>query len=310
MSFKPIVYGLVDPLEPDCIRYVGVATVKRRPWVHKQEAYLEYRNHKRNWIRKILDEERMYDVKVLEEFPTGTLKSVLHDAEIIHIARLRAEGHDLTNQTNGGDGIFAWTDEMRDHASVVHKATWESPEFRAKMSIALQAQWNDPEFCDRHVERCLAKWKDPEYREKQTAAFKIAANDPERRAKHSAAMKIINNEPEYKARTSDTMVLNWSKPEYRKMILESRKEGQKRRYSVTENAVKTSIALSKSLNQGISIEKQILNTGQRIKVHTRLLDGRKGSEQAARSQMIVDHLNQRLTELQKQLQEQLNGSSS
>jgi hypothetical protein len=54
---KPIVYGLIDPLESDHVRYAGVATDPRRTKSHRAEALnprSKVLTHKEHWIQKLL----------------------------------------------------------------------------------------------------------------------------------------------------------------------------------------------------------------------------------------------------------------
>jgi hypothetical protein len=110
--FRPFIYGLVDPLEPNHIRYVGVASkYAGRPFIHAQLARRESTepSHPINWIRKLQREGRDPVVMILEEFPENVSRdispgSLLGFVEDSYINSLRAIGHKLTNQAPGGQG--------------------------------------------------------------------------------------------------------------------------------------------------------------------------------------------------------------
>lgn len=189
MNFKPVIYGLVDPLDSKHIRYIGSAINRDRPKRHKREAiHANYSTHKLNWIRTLLLEGREYVVVILEEFPVGIDKEILYAAEKFHIAQKYIEGHKLTNMTEGGDGVYERTLKWRIKNGEISKDRWANP----------------------------------------------------------------------------------------------------------ENCLKISDAIRKSK---ISYQEQILNIIDRLRRHRKLLDGRKGSEQVIRSQIMIVRLNQRLAEL-------------
>jgi hypothetical protein len=60
-EFRPFIYGLVDPLEPAHVRYVGMALQWKRPFAHAKRASKYYGNHfteahrvalKEAWVRR------------------------------------------------------------------------------------------------------------------------------------------------------------------------------------------------------------------------------------------------------------------
>ena len=70
----PFVYGLVDPLEPEHIRYVGIALANpRRPYEHMKECGEKaQRSYKHNWIHSLIADGRMYSVVILLELPAAS----------------------------------------------------------------------------------------------------------------------------------------------------------------------------------------------------------------------------------------------
>ncbi len=136
MIIAPIIYGLIDPLELEHIRYCGIATRSTRPRDHQREALrTDHTSRIYNWIRKLLREGREYCVSTLQEYPETAIREFLRDEEIRWIAKLRIEGHDLTNATDGGDGCYTRTLEWRENFSKISKNRWANPEFRDRMRI-------------------------------------------------------------------------------------------------------------------------------------------------------------------------------
>lgn len=154
--FKPIIYGLVDPLEPNHIRYVGIASYVRRPRSHEYEAISSDKNtHKLAWVRKLLSECRTYEVIVLEEFEIGVSREILIAAEIKHIADKRSLGHNLTNGTDGGDGTINPTPEIRAKWSQAQSSRYQDPEQRKKTKEIC----NKPSVFEKRSESQKKQWE-------------------------------------------------------------------------------------------------------------------------------------------------------
>jgi hypothetical protein len=115
------VYALVDPRQPkdyaSRIRYIGVTL--RTPGVrfakHIDEARYSRRDyHRLRWIRSVLRDGLVPEVEVLER----VTEDRLFDRERAWIAAHRAIGCDLTNSTDGGEGIVNPSPEMRRKGSL------------------------------------------------------------------------------------------------------------------------------------------------------------------------------------------------
>lgn len=161
------IYGLVDPHEPNNIRYIGLATRSDRPRAHERESLVDTKTRKRSWIRSLLNAGRTYDVLVLEEFPIGTSRAVIDAAEISHIAEKRLAGHQLTNIAPGGSSPISteetrrkisesWSAERREIASLAQKVR------RSEQESAFTKCWKDPEFSKRQAEAVRAARQKPE----------------------------------------------------------------------------------------------------------------------------------------------------
>jgi len=131
MSFKPCIYALIDPLYPNQIRYIGKTIKKGRLRAHEKEAKLciERHSHKLNWIRSLLRQNRTYIIQILQEFPLDISKEDLFNAEIYHIAKVKLEGHNLTNSTSGGEGGFVgpFSEIILNKIREKAKESWKNP---------------------------------------------------------------------------------------------------------------------------------------------------------------------------------------
>lgn len=100
---KGVIYGLSCSCHQETgIRYVGLTTktAPRRLGQHVANARHGYKNAVHYWIRKHGAEN--IRTETLEE--VGVDMDALNDAEVRWIARLRSEGADLLNRTDGGGG--------------------------------------------------------------------------------------------------------------------------------------------------------------------------------------------------------------
>lgn len=147
-----MIYGLTDPLEPEEIRYIGKAEHWQRPCSHEKEVLrTKDRTYKIYWILKLLSEGRTYDIITIEEFSSSVTRKELCDAERFYIAKYRAEGHRLTNGTEGGEGGKP------------------CPEAIAKQAQSMRERWEDPEYHARGVE--AAKKTYQAYTDEEKARF-------------------------------------------------------------------------------------------------------------------------------------------
>jgi hypothetical protein len=139
VEFQPFIYGLIDPLDPGHIRYVGMAPSNPfRPHQHRENARRPNTkpSHLIYWIRKLHSEGRTYQVKTLETLSSPRL---LGFVEKCYIDSLRKIGHDLTNGTEGGVGGntgYFGSDEHRALMKMVQTGRKRSPETRALMAKA------------------------------------------------------------------------------------------------------------------------------------------------------------------------------
>lgn len=105
-----IIYGLY---EPECLggtlRYIGQSSIGLvRAYQHSNISKLQVKTHKTNWINSLIKQNLMYDVKIIVELPDFVdpqeRDRILNEAEIEQIAYFKAQGLNLTNSTDGGEG--------------------------------------------------------------------------------------------------------------------------------------------------------------------------------------------------------------
>ncbi len=198
-SLKPFIYGLVDPLTPGHVRYVGMAMRADRPKYHEKEA----RNpraklsYKINWIRSLQAEAREPLVLVLEELSEGAPREFVGEIEKMYISSLRRIGHRLTNITPGGDGFHGrHTPETLTLMSIAHLGNCMSEEAREKSSAKQRGRAN--RGCGKPHTSAHKAWvkarqeklyEDVANREVQRVAQEKAWADPIKRSAHSEIMK-------------------------------------------------------------------------------------------------------------------------
>lgn len=124
-EFRPFIYGLVDPIEPGHVRYVGMAMQSGRPYEHARAARrTKHHSHLYNWIRTLHCEDREPQVLILEELEVGQTRKEVGLVEQIYIPGMRAFGHVLTNVAEGGYGGSTF------------KGRKHTPATKKKMSLA------------------------------------------------------------------------------------------------------------------------------------------------------------------------------
>lgn len=100
---RHLVYALVDPRSGQW-RYIGKScSGLRRPQEHVRACFLRSSTHKNNWVKSLLAQGLEPQIEVLEELQGPDR---LADAEMEWIAAARRAGCQLTNETDGGDGLW------------------------------------------------------------------------------------------------------------------------------------------------------------------------------------------------------------
>jgi len=203
MSACSFVYALYEEGFPDAVRYVGRTTrgTKRIAEHHQCRG----RGHCRRWIQSLRKGERGLCYRVLEYCPADELNM----RERYWIARLRSEGHRLTNLTDGGDGCLGRplseasrkrlstlarlrpppTDAMRQRMREAHLGKRHDEATRAKLSVVQRGKKRTVETRKRLSASKFGHAVSAECRAKLAAANlgKTASEQTRRRMMESAA---------------------------------------------------------------------------------------------------------------------------
>lgn len=131
------IYLLLDPRD-NSIRYVG-ATIhpEKRMWEHLHD--LRLKCHRTDWIKFLLRNElepQMWIIEVTDE-------KKWEKRERNWIKFYRKVGCDLTNATDGGEGVREMSEEIRRKIGVTRSARYSGenhPLFGKKMSLATRAR--------------------------------------------------------------------------------------------------------------------------------------------------------------------------
>lgn len=177
-----IIYGLCDPrlVGRSSIRYLGKTSspLMVRLARHISAARTGEQTYCYNWIRKLLAVGVSPQIKALEITTDGAAP----ERERAWISRLRATGFNLTNLTDGGEGIPG------------HRC---SPERNAKISVAMIGN-----------KRCVGRQISSRTRAKMSASGRGRHHTEESRAKMSAAKKGGRLSPEHCAKISARLMGN------------------------------------------------------------------------------------------------------
>lgn len=141
------IYTLIDPREPDEVRYVGMTsqTCEERLAQHigSGRTASGRQTHVRSWIKSLARDGVVPRMHVIEISPVAKWQEL----EKYWIADYRSKGHRLTNATAGGDGMVGrvWTPEQRQALSDRQRgvprpphviAAWQASAKQARDAIA------------------------------------------------------------------------------------------------------------------------------------------------------------------------------
>jgi hypothetical protein len=245
------VYALLDPIDSE-IRYIGVAkNANNRFRSHLRETINGGQSHKCNWIRSLLIIGFEPKLVILQTASTWEEGCEMERTAIKVARELECQ---LTNLTDGGEGMPNPSPETRIKLSVAHKKIWEnpkrrikhyeqvtnpeflanlralnsSPERRAKMSVAGKKRFENKEQREKVRRSQKRLWANPEHRAKLIAARKEGYNDPVRRSKHSASANKQWTNPGFRSKMNDILEAarrkRWADPEQRKQMSEDSKK--------------------------------------------------------------------------------------
>lgn len=104
---KFYIYCLIDPLNGQ-IRYIGYTkNIQKRFYGHISKCKSKRNNSRKdNWIRHLLNEKVKPIIEIIDEFDDPDSIDTIKFWEMHYISLFKSWGFDLTNATDGGDGII------------------------------------------------------------------------------------------------------------------------------------------------------------------------------------------------------------
>lgn len=191
-------YALVDSRDTDTFRYIGITNNPRsRLGLHMSQAQKEGWKKSR-WIQSVVADRSEILMHILAE---GLSQVAAMDMEVALISRLRADGLDLTNLTDGGDGV---------------QGQVQSPETRSRKSLALRGRAKSPDAVARQADSLRGRRASIEERETLRASqLKRYEENPSIRTQISAALKTWYQDPSKREMVSMANKRRYSDPEQR-----------------------------------------------------------------------------------------------
>lgn len=154
MSEPYKIYTLHDP-DTMAVRYVGFTskTLEKRLNGHIYAArfMLSDTSHRMNWIRSILNSDKIPVIKLVEIVSEG----IWQERERFWISHFRSIGCDLTNSCDGGIGTINPSKETREKMSAANRGRILSDKTREKISAAGRGRVHSHET----KEKMTAAWR-------------------------------------------------------------------------------------------------------------------------------------------------------
>lgn len=230
------IYALVDP-ETDQIRYVGFTSC--RPGKRLNQHCCTKRDpntHKSNWIKSLLSRGLRPVIRTLE---TGVGDWAACEKK--WITQLRAEGHPLTNLSDGGEGTVGcqFSEERKRKISIAHRGRIISQEQREKISKALMGRKRDPEVHARIIAKMKGRKVSEETRRKISIANKGKIRTPEVIARQIAGRQWYRPTRATVEKRIATQKANGTYRRKRSELQRKKiRDGQRRRWGTTPELVR------------------------------------------------------------------------
>lgn len=126
------IYALCDP-ETQEVRYIGkTVSLDLRMKNHRND---KTHTRKARWLRSLAAKGLEPEVTLLADVPDAEWQ----EAEQYWIAHFRKLGADLTNHTDGGEGLHNPNQETRTRISQIRKAMFQEPQYRERFSRWVQS---------------------------------------------------------------------------------------------------------------------------------------------------------------------------
>lgn len=183
------IYVLVLESAPEDYRYIGRTSYPPRERLsnHMSQAKSGRNTHLYKWVRKAILDNQKIEIIVLEDNLTFKESAV---REIYFIKEFRSQGFNLTNATDGGEGVrgFVPSAETREKARIASTGKKPSIQTRKKISIALKGRETSDETRAKLSAANMGHILSPETRAKIGAAGIGRKVSDETRKKKSISM--------------------------------------------------------------------------------------------------------------------------
>lgn len=166
-----IIYALIDPRNPERIRYIGWTSrseLNKRLLEHIKESKLGGKTYKCNWIRSLLNENINPEINKVED----NIYKNKDEREQYWINYYGREN--LTNGTNGGEGCLGLfvSDETKKCLSEKSKIQMSKPGAKEYLSNKAKEQWSSEESRKNLSDMAKERWKSDEFRKNQIEKHK------------------------------------------------------------------------------------------------------------------------------------------
>jgi len=236
------IYALIDPRTKE-IRYIGKSNnPEYRLKQHLKRDVILCDNHRTRWIRQLLLEKLQPILVILEKVPSSEWQ--IHEKK--WIKKYRILGFNLTNSTDGGDGIENPSKETR--LKISNNSRNRSNETLRKIGMASKKLWQNPQYRQYMID--CAKNISDKTRQKMS---ETAKNRPkEMRKRQAAKMKGRHLTEEHKKKISEGCKRTYIE-EHRAAVTESNRTRIHTKESRRKHSeYKKAYWINKKLNQAIT----------------------------------------------------------
>lgn len=146
------IYTLVDARQPELVRYVGVTNNPRRRFRRHMRDAETTRTHKALWIASAVRSGGSVLMAILSD-GLSHADALSREADVI--AKYRSFGFDLTNTTDGGDGVvgLVHSDAAKSAMSRARRGRKFSDEHREKLSASQKGRPGKPQSAETIAKR-------------------------------------------------------------------------------------------------------------------------------------------------------------